>query len=266
MRDGETKAEAGRGHLKLVGAGLPGHHALSCRNLTYRAGGRPLIDGISLDLVRGGITAVIGYNGAGKSLLLRLLHGLIRPSSGEILWHGEALSPAHRKLQAMVFQKPVLLRRNALDNVVFALASHGIHDRERAEDALFRVGLADAAGRAARLLSGGEQQRLMLAMALARAPQLLFLDEATASLDPASIQAIEEIVLDAVAAGTKVVMVTHDLGQAKRLAGEVVFIDRGRKAEAAPTDSFFNNPRSAVAQAYLEGRLPHQFQIHRSQA
>lgn len=229
---------------------------LTCRGLVFTAEGKTLIDHVDLAMSGDGVTVVMGYNGAGKSLLLRLLHGMLVPTAGAVLWNGSPVTAQNRKHQAMVFQKPALLRRSVLDNVRFVLASRGIHDKARAMQILADIGLDPIASRAARRLSGGEQQRLALGMALATRPDILFLDEATASLDPSSTHAIETIVVGAQAAGTKIVMVTHDIGQARRLAGEVVFVDRGRIAEQTPALQFFTEPASKPARFYLDGKLP----------
>ena len=230
-------------------------HPLAARGLTYEAGGARLIDGIDCKLDREAITVILGFNGAGKSLLVRLLHGMIQPAAGSVTWDGEAMMAAHRMRQAMVFQKPVLLRRSVAANVDFVLRSRGL-PAQRRDEVLERVGLAGMGKRPARLLSGGEQQRLALARALACEPEVLFLDEATASLDPASVAAIEAIVRDAHESGTKIVMITHNAGQARRLAGEVIFIHRGRIAEQGEAGAFFAGPASKAARAYLEGHLP----------
>ena len=248
----------------INGIAKTSRHALSCKGLVYRAGGKRLIDGIGLDFLPAGISTIVGYNGAGKSLLLRLLHGLLQPSEGTILWNGTPLTAQARRRQAMVFQKPVILRRTVLDNLRFALASRGIHDKALALAALERVGLSGLEARPARLLSGGEKQRLALGQAIGCKPEVLFLDEATASLDPASVHAIEQIVLAASAEGTKIIMVTHDVGQARRLSDEVIFVDQGQVLEQAPADLFFANPAAPQAGAYLEGRLPETHQ-HPSQ-
>ena len=231
---------------------------LEARGLVFEAGGRRLIDGIDLVLRPGVRTVVMGPNGAGKSLLLRLLHGLIEPSAGAVSWGGRPADTAIRLRQAMVFQRPVLLRRSALANVTHALRARGVPRRERharAERMLATAGLTALARTPARLLSGGEQQRLALARALSLAPDVLFLDEPTASLDPASTHAIEALIQGAHDAGTKTVLVTHDLGQARRLADEVVFLHGGRLTEQSPAGSFFDAPASAAARAFLEGRL-----------
>ena len=228
--------------------------------LPLRAEGLGLVmDGVRLlaeiDLTLGprGITMIMGPNGAGKSLLLRLLHGLLPPTEGTILWGGRALGPAVRRRQAMVFQKPVLLRRSVAANLDFVLCGRG--KAARRDALLARVGLTEHASQPARLLSGGEQQRLALARALGTGPEVLFLDEPTASLDPASVLMIETIVREVARAGTRIVFVTHDIAQARRLACDVVFLARGRLVEHTAADRFFLCPSSDAAQAYLDGRI-----------
>jgi tungstate transport system ATP-binding protein len=226
--------------------------------LVFEAGGRRLIDGLDLTLRPAMRTVVMGPNGAGKSLLLRLLHGLLQPSAGEILWGGRPADRAIRLRQAMVFQRPVLLRRSALANVTHALRARGVPRRERharAQEVLTAAGLARLAHTPARLLSGGEQQRLAMARALGLGPEVLLLDEPSANLDPASTLAIEQLIQSAHDEGTKIVLVTHDVGQVRRLADEVVFLHRGRVEEQSPAGSFFAAPASAKASAFLEGRL-----------
>jgi tungstate transport system ATP-binding protein len=228
------------------------------RDLVFEAGGRRLIDGLNLTLRPGVRTVVMGPNGSGKSLTLRLLHGLLQPSAGAILWGGRPADDAIRRRQAMVFQRPVLLRRSAIANVTHALRSRGVprHERHaRAERMLAKAGLAALAHTPARLLSGGEQQRLALARALSLEPEILFLDEPTANLDPASTLAIEHLIQTAHEQGTKIVLVTHDVGQAKRLADEVVFLHQGRVEEQCSAGDFFAAPASMRARAFLEGRL-----------
>jgi tungstate transport system ATP-binding protein len=158
----------------------------------------------------------------------------------------------------MVFQRPVMLRRSAFANVAYALAAAGVQARVRAEcacDLLARVGLGDVARRPARRLSGGEQQRLALARALARSPEVLFLDEPTASLDPAATKAVEEIIRKIAASGVKIVLATHDLGQARRLASDVAFLVRGRLRERSTAAKFFDSPDTQEAAAFLRGDL-----------
>ena len=236
-------------------AAIPRLLPLQTKGLALERDGRRLLDGIDLTLEAGGLTVVMGPNGAGKSLLLRLLHGLIPPTAGEIRWGGMPMARAVRMRQGMVFQRPVLLRRSVAANLDFVLGLRDGGSVARRNALLGRVGLLDQANQPARRLSGGEQQRLALIRALALDPDVLFLDEPTASLDPASVLTIEQVVRAAQQGGTKIIFVTHDLAQAKRLAGEVVFLHRGQLLEHAPADDFFKAPKSEFARAYLEGRI-----------
>jgi tungstate transport system ATP-binding protein len=228
---------------------------LRLEGVSYAAGGRTLIERTSLTLEAGASTIVLGANGAGKSVLMRLMHGLLEPTAGRVLWSGEGA----RRRQAMVFQRPVMLRRSALANVVYALQAARVspRDRERrAREALAEVGLSHAAGRPARVLSGGEQQRLALARAWALHPEVLFLDEPTANLDPGAVREIEAVIKAFDVSGTKIVMSTHNLGQARRLGDEILFLHQGRLAERAPVETFFKRPASAEAAAFIKGELP----------
>jgi tungstate transport system ATP-binding protein len=231
---------------------------LALERVGFAAGGRAILADIDLVLEAGPRTMILGPNGAGKSVLMRICHGLLAPSEGTVRWaHPE--NPGEPRRQAMVFQRPVLLRRSVLANLTFALAVAGVpgHERDgRALAALDRVGLASFADRPARVLSGGEQQRLALARAWMLEPEVLFLDEPTANLDPGATREIESIVHSIHAAGTKIVMITHNLGQAQRLGDEVLFVDRGHIAERAPVERFFRNPATAEAEAFLKGELP----------
>lgn len=231
---------------------------LEARGLVLELGGRRLIDELDLTVPPGSLMALLGPNGAGKSLALRLLHGLIQPTSGQVLWAGRPGDASVRKRQAMVFQKPVLLRRSAASNLRYALRLAGVPAaarRARAAELLAQGDLAHQADTPARLLSGGEQQRLALVRALALEPEMLFLDEPTASLDPPSTLAIERLIQEAQARGTTILLVTHDHAQARRLADRAALILRGRVVEAAPVEAFFTAPRSAEAAAFLAGRF-----------
>ena len=225
-------------------------------DVSLDAGGTRLIDRASLTIAPGAPTLIVGPNGAGKTSLLRLCMGLAAPSSGRITWGGRIdCAPTRR---AIVFQRPVMLRRSAAANLGFALGQAGVPRRDRAKriaSLLDRVGLADLAQRPARRLSGGEQQRLALARALARDPELLLLDEPTASLDPAATRSVEEIVLNAAQSGIKIVMTTHDLGQVRRLAGDVIFLLRGSVCERRPVGDFLDNPAMPETVAFLRGDL-----------
>jgi len=230
---------------------------LRLESVSYEAGGKRLIDDVSLTLAAGARTVILGPNGAGKSLLMRLCHGLIVPSAGRIDWLG-AGSAESRQRQAMVFQRPVMLRRSVAANIAYALKLRRVPRSERAgriARMLERTGLGSFAGQPARRLSGGEQQRLALARAWATEPEMLFLDEPTASLDPAATSAVEDIVAQMHAAGAKIVMTTHDLAQARRIADEIVFLHRGRLLEQLPADAFFAEPATKEAAAFIAGRL-----------
>ncbi len=228
---------------------------LVVEGLAFEAGGRRLIDGLDVCLSGDGTSILMGPNGAGKSLLLRLLHGLILPSRGTISWGGKQPLRDIQRRQALVFQKPVLLRRSVTDNIDFVLRLQGQVDVAYRQELLARVGLLALARQPARRLSGGEQQRLALARALATRPEVLLLDEPTSSLDPASVLMIEQIVRDTAARGVKIIFVTHDIGQARRLADDVVFLHRGRVAEHTPAAAFFSGPASSLARDFLAGRI-----------
>jgi tungstate transport system ATP-binding protein len=228
---------------------------LDLTGLGYRAGADRLLADVTLTVRPGRRLVVLGPNGAGKSLLLRLCHGLIAPSEGRIRW---ALPESASRRQAMVFQRPVLLRRSARGNLDHALAVAGLPRpvrRARAAAALERFGLVELADRPARRLSGGEQQRLAMARAWALRPEIMFLDEPTSQLDPAASRLIEAMIRALGEEGMTVVMTTHDLGQARRLAEDVAFLHRGRLIESGPAEPFFAAPASAEARAFLAGEL-----------
>ena len=225
-------------------------------HVSFLANGKTIVDRLSAEIGPGQRTIILGPNGAGKSVLMRLCHGLLKPSAGHIIWAG---SGGGRGRQAMVFQRPVMLRRSALANVIYGLKLAGIARAERelrAMDVLEAVGLSDVAGRAARVLSGGEQQRLALARAWALNPEVLFLDEPTANLDPNATRDVENIINQICAGGTKIVMTTHNLGQARRIGDEILFLNRGRLVERSPVGRFFQQPASADAAAFIRGELP----------
>ena len=229
---------------------------LHARGLGIRFGEVQALRDVDLAIEPGRRIAVLGANGAGKSVLLRTLHGLLVPTTGTMTWAGRAERP---RSQAMVFQRPVMLRRTALANVEYALGINGTPAAEReqrARRAIARVGLGHLARRQARALSGGEQQRIALARAWALEPALLFLDEPTSSLDPAAAGEVERIVQEIHAAGTTVVMTTHNLGLARRFADEIVFLDAGRLTEVTPAERFFSAPASREAALFLAGELP----------
>jgi tungstate transport system ATP-binding protein len=231
---------------------------LVLEDVAYASNGAAIMGRVTLRIEKGPSTIILGANGAGKSVLMRLMHGLLRPTHGTIRWN-EADPQSLRRRQAMVFQRPVMLRRSALANVEYALELAGVSAGERegqALAALDEVGLRQVAGRPARVLSGGEQQRLALARAWALHPEVLFLDEPTANLDPTASREIETIIRAFDAAGTKIVMATHNLGQARRLGDEVIYLQAGRVLERAGIDEFFARPATPEAAAFVKGELP----------
>jgi tungstate transport system ATP-binding protein len=225
-------------------------------DVSVAAGNVKLLESVSLNLAAGPPTVIIGPNGAGKTTLLRLAMGLIAASRGRVTWGGrENAAPTRR---AIVFQRPVMLRRSTAANIRYALAAAGV--ARAARDARLRelaalLGLGSLGNRPARKLSGGEQQRLALARALAKEPDVLLLDEPTASLDPAATKAIEDVIRTVALRGIKVVMSTHDLGEAKRLAGEIVLMHRGRVIESGPAEAFFSAPKTEEARRFINGEL-----------
>jgi tungstate transport system ATP-binding protein len=230
---------------------------LRFERVSFAAGGRTIIADVTFEIAAGERTIILGPNGAGKSVLMRLAHGLLAPTEGRVVWH--AVDHGRARRQAMVFQRPVMLRRSSLDNIAYGLAVAGVKGSERrgrAFAALERVGLARMADRPARVLSGGEQQRLALARTWALAPEVLFLDEPTANLDPTATREVEAVIAGIHGTGTKIIMTTHNLGQARRLGDEILFLYQGRLVERTTADEFFRAPRSREAQAFIEGELP----------
>lgn len=229
------------------------------KDVSFSVGGRRTIKGVSLELAAGPVSVILGFNGAGKTTLLRLLHGLLPPSAGTIRWGNTRGGKSAIRQQAMVFQRPALLRRSVAANVAYPLKVAGVgraEMTERVEAALELARLQGRAGQPAGSLSGGEQQRLALARALVTEPELVFLDEPTASLDPASVDRVERMLNDARERGVTIVLVSQSIGQARRLADQIIFLHRGRLLEHAPASSFFTAPGSPVAEAFLAGGLP----------
>lgn len=231
---------------------IPSILPLKVEGLGFEVSGKRLLDDVSFILPKGGITAIIGPNGAGKSLTLRLCHGMLKPSRGNVRWHTETGRRAH----GMVFQRPVMLRRSAKANIVHALVAVGIADPStRADTALARVGLLHLADRPARLMSGGEQQRLAIARAWALEPEVLFLDEPSSQLDPGATRQIEDILARVADEGMTILMTTHDLGQARRLSRRILFLNKGRLIEDAVSTCFFAGPALPDACAFIAGDL-----------
>lgn len=236
---------------------------LTIAGLRFSPNGRAILDGLDLELSGEGISIVLGPNGAGKTLLLRLLAGLLPADGGRIDWGGAA-QPDGRL--AMVFQQPMLLRLSVFTNVEFALRPQALDAagrRARTLEVLERVGLAHRQRDGARLLSGGERQRLALARAWAVCPRLLLLDEPTASLDPSATEQVERIIREIRTEGAKVLMTTHNLGQATRLADDIIFLADGRVQEHADCRRFFAHPQSPAARAFLQGELPWRIAFER---
>jgi tungstate transport system ATP-binding protein len=230
---------------------------LDVRGLSYAVGGKQILDQVSFQIGEQPRTVVLGPNGAGKSVLLKLCHGLLRPSAGEVRW-ADSTPAATRRRQGMVFQRPVLLRRTVAGNLLHALRVRGIPRARRAvlvDEALQAAGLASIARQSARTLSGGEQQRLAIARAWVLKPDVLLLDEPTANLDPQATRIIEELILTFEASGTHIIMTTHDIGQARRLANDVIFLHQGRLLEHSPAARFFAAPSHPAAARFIGGGL-----------
>ncbi|MEJ2114611.1 MAG: ATP-binding cassette domain-containing protein [Gammaproteobacteria bacterium] len=230
---------------------------LQIKNLKITKKGNSLLSDITLSIGSNEVTVILGPNGAGKSLLLRAAHGLEMPSQGSLLWNTHIPSPQH-SWRTYIFQKPVLLRRSVRANLEYVLSLHNINKAEYArliDTALELTGLSQLAHRQARVLSGGEQQRLNIARAWVLNPKVILLDEPTAELDPNGTAAIERLIKTIAQRGTKIIMSTHDLGQAHRLAGDIVFLHQGRLVEYTPATSFFNQPHTKIAQDFIAGKL-----------
>jgi tungstate transport system ATP-binding protein len=227
---------------------------IAFQDVAYAAGSTPILSAVTLVISAGPPTLLLGPNGSGKTTFLKLAMGLLTPVAGRIVYASGA--EVARRSCAIVFQKPVMLRRSAARNVAFALkAAARAPEPATIERLLQAVGLGTVAERPARRLSGGEQQRLALARALARDPDVLFLDEPTASLDPAATKSVEDIIVRTAERGVKIVMATHDLGQARRLAGDVVLLANGGIVEHAAATAFFQAPVTATAKRFLAGEL-----------
>ncbi|MDC0989532.1 ATP-binding cassette domain-containing protein [Rhodospirillales bacterium] len=230
---------------------------LDLKNVSHSINGMRYIKDITLQLRTNINTMILGPNGAGKSLFLRICHGLITPSQGEVKFLGPS-GAQPKKYQAMVFQKPVMLQRSVIGNMEFALKSQKIPKNRMVsiiEETLEATGLSRLAKVSARELSTGEQQRLAIGRAWSLKPEILFLDEPTANLDPAATHVVEKIISEIKKSGTTIVMATHDLGQAKRLADNILFLYRGRVLENSSVETFFSGPKNDLAQSFLRGEL-----------
>jgi tungstate transport system ATP-binding protein len=229
---------------------------LTARGAQTARRGKVLVGPVDLDLRGAGVTVVMGPNGSGKTTFLRLLHGAARLTAGSIDWACDQTQA--RTQQGFVFQRPVMLRRTVLDNIMYPLRMRGMakpQARSQAEEWASRVGLDKMLGQMAPNLSGGEQQKLALARAMITQPQVLFLDEPTAALDGRATREVEAILRAARASGTQLILSTHDMGQARRLADEVLFLLHGQVTEHSPARAFFDAPKTAQARAFLRGDI-----------
>ena len=230
---------------------------LTLQNVVVRRGGKRLLGPLNFNLSTHGITAVLGHNGAGKSLFLHVCHGQFPPSAGTIKWNGLQVSDT-RKCRSLLFQNTPLMRRSVAANVEFPLIALGIPKTERAlrvTEALTIARLSNTPSAPAASLSGGEKQRMALARALVTRPQVVLLDEPSASLDPASTKELEASVRAVANSGVKVLIATHDLMQARRLADDVLVFGEGNLLVQEDAVTFFNRTHSGVVADFLEGRL-----------
>ena len=230
---------------------------LELKDVSFEVNGMHYIKEINFTLNSGSNTIILGPNGAGKSLFLRLCHGLVVPSYGSIKWRGPK-ADRPEQYQAMVFQKPIMLRRSVIANLHFGLKSRGVTKKIRGpmiEKIIEKIGLSRLSKIPARSLSTGEQQRLAIGRAWSLEPEVMFLDEPTANLDPAAAHVVEEIICSIKKAGTTIIMATHDLGQARRLADNILFLYRGRILEKSSVEQFFSSPKNDLAQAFIKGEL-----------
>ncbi|MFT7135969.1 MAG: tungstate transport system ATP-binding protein [Akkermansiaceae bacterium] len=233
---------------------------LEARDASYFLGGEKLLDRLSFSIGTGRRVAIVGAHGSGKSLTMRMLHGLIKPSEGQLLWKDNALDTNGMRAQSMVFKEPAILRRTVAQDLRFSLQVKGRYSGMEIPEiqrlALARAGLSHLAAKQARSLTRGEQKRLAIARGLATDPEVLLLDEPTGNLEPNSLAMIEDILLNAHSMGLTIVLITQSLGQAKRLAQDVIVMHDGRIAETGPAEAVLSHPRSAAGRAWIEGR-PH---------
>ncbi len=226
--------------------------SITLESVSLNHNGEKLLDDVTAKIPQQGVTGLIGPNGAGKSLLLRTIVGLVAPSSGSVTITNPDSEPA------LVFQKPVLLRRTVRGNLTHALKVAGVARAKRPgrlAELLVGAQLTRLAENPARTLSGGEQQRLAIARALASDPKMLLLDEPTASLDPSATKSIEDQIKAIANSGVKIVIVTHNRDQAMRLCDDILFLHKGCVLEHTDAHSFLNSPKSDIAKAYFAGEL-----------
>lgn len=230
--------------------------SVTLRDVTARRRGQTILGPVDFTFADAGFTIVLGPNGAGKTTLLKVLHGIERISGGAVAW--SVSDEQARKAQAYVFQSPIMLRRTVGQNLAYPLGLVGMPKAQiasRVADWAQRVGLAAMEGQPATRLSGGERQKLALGRALIREPKVLFLDEPCANLDGQSTREIEALLQDTWRAGTRIIMTTHDMGQARRLASDVVFLLNGLVHEHGPAQEFFAAPKTNRATQFLQGDI-----------
>ena len=228
---------------------------IEIRDVSYNPNNNIIISNLNLTIRSKGITVIMGPNGSGKSVLVRLLHGLLTPTKGSIKYGKNNLNKTIRQNQAMVFQNPILLRRSVLANMTFVDSIRESTGLKNCKEILALLGLEQFQSYPAHLLSAGEKQRLALARAIILKPAILFLDEPTANLDPSSIHLIEKILKNASFAGVKIIFITHDINQAKRIADDIIFIQKGKVLEHTETNVFFKKPQTSETAAYLDGKI-----------
>ena len=228
---------------------------IKIKDLSISLNDRFILRNINCQINDKSITAILGPNGAGKSLLLQTINGLIPVLKGKITYNLNQLDNDIRKQQAMVFQSPTLLRRTVLGNMEFVNSINKNSNIIDLKYILKKVGLEAYNDKPARLLSGGEKQRLSLARALLIQPKLLLLDEPTANLDPYSLKLIEDLILEENSKGTTIILTTHDMSQAKRLASDIIFINKGEILEQTQAKIFFKEPQTIEAKKYLAGEI-----------
>ena len=222
------------------------------RDLSFNIEGKALLHNTSLSLSGDGITVLLGANGAGKTIFLKLLAGLLTPRSGTITSNKKTLA---MKTRSFVSQEPVILRRTVLKNMLFVLPRITHEESTLAKGLLKMMGLNEKEHQNALTLSAGEKQRLCLARAIITNPEILLLDEPTANIEPNSTTLIEKYLIQKVRSFRKIFFVTHDINQARRLADEIVFIDTGRVIEHSSSENFFKNPKTKEARKYISGKI-----------
>jgi len=216
-------------------------------------GNLALLDGVDFSITKGNRIGLLGRNGAGKTTLLRVMHGIERVTSGTVTWQHD--DPAQH---AFVFQSPIVLRRSAAENLAYPLQLLGASRSEITQEVAYwlnRIGLGDRGNSPATRLSGGERQKLAIARALIRKPQVLFLDEPCANLDGHTTREIEALLQETAATGTRLVMSTHDMGQARRLARDLVFMLHGKVHDVSDAEVAFTRPQTKELAAFLRGDI-----------